>query len=258
MTSNTCEDCHATAAWSPARFDHASVTAACFTCHNGSTATGKNATHIQSANTCEDCHTSAAWTPARFDHAAVTGACFSCHNGSTATGKTPMHIQSANTCEDCHSTLAWLPARFDHASITGSCSSCHNGTRATGKPGNHFITSLDCVECHATTRWSPATFTHTSANYPSGHRQTNSCSDCHIGNSQANAWRNPSFRPDCAGCHANDFRADAHKKVDSPRILYTVSELRDCTGACHMYADSSLTRIIESRTGEHSASRGGW
>jgi len=91
-----------------------------------------------------------------------------------------------------------------------------------------------------------------------GHRQTFTCSDCHIGNSAANAWRNTAYRPDCAGCHAGDFRADHHIKIESPRVLYTVSELRDCTGACHTYSDSSMTTIRERRTGEHSASRGEW
>ncbi|MBM4337683.1 MAG: hypothetical protein FJ108_17490 [Deltaproteobacteria bacterium] len=117
---------------------------------------------------------------------------------------------------------------------------------------------MDCVECHTTTRWEPSTFTHTSANYPAGHRGTFACSDCHAGNAQANAWSNPSYQPDCAGCHASDFRADHHKKVESPRVLYTVSELRDCSGSCHTYTDSSMSRIQTSRSGEHSASRGGW
>jgi hypothetical protein len=188
----------------------------------------------------------------------VTATCITCHNGTTATGKTTNHIQSANTCGDCHTTLAWTPARFDHASITGSCSSCHNGTSATGKGTGHFVTSLDCVECHSTTRWTPSTFTHTSGNYPTGHRPVSPCSACHIGNAQANAWKTAAYRPDCAGCHANDFDAGAHPKVETPRINYTVSELRDCTGACHTYTDNTLTTIRTSRTAHHSASRGGW
>jgi hypothetical protein len=84
------------------------------------------------------------------------------------------------------------------------------------------------------------------------------CSSCHIGNAEANAWRTASYKPDCAGCHAADFRAGEHTKVDSPRIQYTVSELRDCTGACHTYTDSTLTRIKTSRTGHHRVSSGGW
>jgi hypothetical protein len=47
-------------------------------------------------------------------------------------------------------------------------------------------------------------------------------------------------------------------KVASPRTLYTVSELRDCTGACHTYTDASLTRIQTSRTGHHRVSSSEW
>ena len=49
------------------------------------------------------------------------------------------------------------------------------------------------------------------------------------------------YKPDCAGCHAGDYEQNEHKKVDSPRIYYTVSELRNCAGACHEYTDSSMT-----------------
>jgi hypothetical protein len=71
-------------------------------------------------------------------------------------------------------------------------------------------------------------------------------------------WSFPSYAPDCAACHANDFRPDEHKKVDTPRILYTVGELRDCAGSCHTYTDPSLTTIAETESGEHSVNRGGW
>jgi hypothetical protein len=228
------------------------------TCHNGTRATAKSATHLPTPNTCGDCHTTAAWSPARFDHAGVTGTCVTCHNGTRATGKSATHLPTTNTCEDCHTTAAWSPARFDHAGVTGSCGTCHNGTRATGKPTTHFITTMDCADCHTSSVWTPSTFRHASPSYPTGHRQTLDCRSCHVANTVASAWKTPSYKPDCAGCHALDFKPDAHKKVDSPRILYTVSELRDCTGACHSYTDASLTRIEKSRTGEHSASRGGF
>ena len=256
--SNACQDCHSTVAWSPARFDHSGVTGGCATCHNGSRATGKPATHLPTSNSCEDCHSTTAWSPARFDHTGVTAACATCHNGSTAPGKPANHLPTSNSCADCHTTVAWTPARFDHSAVTGSCATCHNGTTATGKPTSHFVTSRDCVECHGTTTWTPSIFRHSSPAYPSGHSATLSCQSCHLSNSESNAWRFPSYRPDCAGCHASDFQADHHVKVESPRTLYTVSELRDCTGACHLYTDSSLTRIKESRTGQHSASRREW
>jgi hypothetical protein len=187
----------------------------------------------------------------------VTAACSTCHNGGRATGKPADHLPTSNACEDCHTTVAWSPARFDHMSITGNCGTCHNGTRATGKPSDHFVTSLDCVECHRTTLWSPSIFQHTSPAYPEGHRVVD-CRECHVANTQASAWRTPAFRPECAGCHAADFKPEPHKKVDTPRLLYSVSELRDCAGSCHIYTDTLLTRIKETRSSKHSASRGGW
>ena len=46
-----------------------------------------------------------------FDHTGITGNCFSCHNGSTATGKPPNHVPSPNTCENCHNTMSWTDDR---------------------------------------------------------------------------------------------------------------------------------------------------
>jgi hypothetical protein len=35
-------------------------------------------------------------------------------------------------------------------------------------------------------------------------------------------------------------------------VLYSVAELKDCSGACHVYRDSSLTTIVTRRSGpEH-------
>ncbi|MEZ4291168.1 MAG: hypothetical protein R3E53_11780 [Myxococcota bacterium] len=36
----------------------------CFTCHNGTTATGKTPTHLPTSNTCSDCHVPSRWLPA--------------------------------------------------------------------------------------------------------------------------------------------------------------------------------------------------
>lgn len=257
QSSNQCDDCHRTTAWRPAGFDHSNVTGACSTCHNGTTATGKPAQHIQSSNICEDCHRTTSWIPAIFDHSNITGTCYSCHNGTTAPGKPNNHIQSSNQCEDCHSTTAWTPAGFDHSNAAGSCSTCHNGLNATGKPNDHFITALQCDECHNTTVWNPADFRHTSPNYPGDHRASLSCISCHSGNSETVNWPSPSYKPDCAGCHANNFKQDSHKKSEEPPPLqlYTVDELRDCSGSCHFYKNGVIEKA---RTGEHSTTDGGW
>ena len=249
-----CESCHGGAAFEGTPRD-------CRTCHGntGSLAlTGKPANHFQTASPCDDCHSTIAWSPARFDHAVVTAACSTCHNGMTATGKSPSHLPTPNSCDDCHTTAAWSPARFDHTVVTASCGTCHNGRTATGKPSNHFITSLECSECHNTSVWSVSTFRHSSPNYPGGHRQIGDCTACHVANTEASAWLMPSFKPDCAGCHATRFRPSPHTKVDSPQQLYSVSELRDCSGACHLYTDATLTQIQERRSGHHNPARGVW
>ena len=116
----------------------------------------------------------------------------------------------------------------NHNHVTGSCNSCHNGSNAQGQPGGHFITAEQCGVCHSTSTWTPAAYTHASPFFPNGGRHLNlSCDNCHIGNSQTNVWSTPVYQPDCAGCHANDFDQNKHPNE-------TVSDLRDCTGACHM------------------------
>ncbi len=230
--------------------DHTAASGTCVSCHNGSTATGKSAQHIQSSTNCDSCHVTTGWTQVNVDHSAVSGSCDYCHNGSTATGKPSNHVQTSAQCEVCHSTLAWLPASFDHSNAAGSCSNCHNGTTATGKGSGHFTTSLQCDDCHSTSRWTSIRFTHTGGNYPGDHRSQVGCLDCHRGNSQNPTWRNSAYQPDCAGCHAGDFKSGPHKKIKDG-TKYTVSELRNCAGSCHIYTDSSLTTIDKTRNRKH-------
>jgi hypothetical protein len=246
--------------WSVAGgFDHSAITATCFSCHNGTTASGKGPAHVPSANTCEDCHTTASWIIAGgFDHSTITATCFSCHNGTTASGKGPTHVPSANTCDDCHDTRSWSLANFDHSGIIGGCGSCHNGTVATGEPLAHFVTSLECDECHSTIAWQPIQFTHRSPNYSGDHAGQPDCNACHLGDTENVPWPFGAYKPDCAGCHANDFKAGPHKKYENPDVVYTVGELRDCTGACHIFTDSTLTTIKKRRSGEHRVNRGDW
>ena len=72
-TTDNCEACHTTYAWTPVtRFDHSDATGTCFTCHNGRIAAGKTPSHAQSGNTCDDCHTTGNWQNARFDHSQIT------------------------------------------------------------------------------------------------------------------------------------------------------------------------------------------
>ena len=260
LTTPACEDCHNTITFGRVgRIDHASVLGTCTSCHNGFTATGLPPQHIATNDQCDACHNTISWNNARFDHSNVTGTCSSCHNGITAIGKNPGHVQTTAECDDCHSTSTWLGAAFDHNSVTGLCLSCHNGSTATGKGSTHFVTTLDCDNCHTPTRWIPLTlFRHNSPDYPGDHRTATLCVDCHTTNNQTIAWPFTAYKPDCAGCHASDYKQDSHKKTESPETKYTVSELRDCTGSCHLYTDSSLTTIKKSRSNEHRASGGEW
>ncbi len=106
-SNNTCENCHTTVAWIPARFDHRGVTASCVSCHNGVSAPGKPAKHLQTSQDCVACHGTIAWAPATFNHLGVNAPCQSCHNGVTATGKQAQHPRTTLDCGVCHNTLNW-------------------------------------------------------------------------------------------------------------------------------------------------------
>jgi len=189
----------------------------------------------------------------RFTHQGVLpGACITCHNGGRAQGKPSKHLPVQLSCDSCHRTTVWRPVTFSHSTVMGTpCASCHNNNSATGKAGAHFVTAKGCESCHRTTGWKPTqSYAHTSAAYRM-HRSSVSCKDCHKTNNETIAWPNGNFKPDCAGCHANDFKAKNHVKSDNPRTLYTVSELKDCTGSCHTYADAAYSKVKESRAGKH-------
>ncbi|WP_455222961.1 hypothetical protein [Kaarinaea lacus] len=118
-SSDNCDECHVTTTWITStlpvdpNLDHSTFVGTCVSCHNGVTASGKSATHINSTDTCEACHTvyPDLWVPiASVDHTQVLGTCESCHNSIIAVGKSPSHIQTILDCSVCHSTTAWLPA----------------------------------------------------------------------------------------------------------------------------------------------------
>jgi hypothetical protein len=252
LTSDTCQSCHTTLAWLPVRVvDHTQVRGSCASCHNGVAAIGKPARHLATTAGCEACHTSNAWIPARFDHAAIgPHNCTSCHNSVRAIGLPRAHIPTTQQCDVCHGTLGWKPAKVDHASFLGSCASCHNNAGAVGLPPGHMTTRLDCSVCHAYPDWNLLHFRHTGAAYPGAHRAALSCTSCHTSDSDQVPYPSPANAGTCAGCHAKDFRPAAHPKV-LKGANYTVSELANCTGACHVYSDSSQSTISKSLPGPH-------
>ena len=239
---------------------HVGVVSGCATCHNGGSAPGKPPKHIVTNAPCETCHKSTVtFAGAGFSHAGIVANCASCHNGTAATGKPANHIVANAPCETCHkSTVTFGGARFDHTRITATCAGCHNGTTIEGKPARHFVTTLPCESCHRTASWLPVSYRHTSVAYVN-HGAGVDCAGCHTTNAQVVAWKFPAFRPGCAGCHVDRYRPTSHPKFERPvKVFYTAAELRDCTGACHVYADNTQRTISMRQSGVHRSVGGGW
>jgi len=234
----------------------------CDACHRPGTRIAETVMpprHIPTVEPCENCHrSSVTWAGARFSHVNVApGTCVSCHNGSTASGLPSGHLATSASCDSCHRTTTWTQTSFDHSSVVaGTCATCHNGRQATGTPRGHMVTTRSCDACHSTRSWDARSYTHLSPAYQP-HNASVSCYACHRTRTETIPWRFPAYQPDCAACHAGDFRAGEHKKVDSPQILYTASELRNCSGACHEYTDATFTVIRERRNGPEHRSRDG-
>jgi hypothetical protein len=251
-TSDNCQACHTTLAWLPVRtVDHAQVKGTCVSCHNGTVATGKSSHHIATRAACESCHTSNAWTPARFDHAAVAPhTCTSCHNAVQAIGMPRTHIPTTQSCDTCHGTLAWKPAKVDHTTLTSNCAVCHNNAGAVGQPPSHMVTRRDCATCHSYPDWSLIHFRHVSASYPGDHRTALACTACHSANTEQVAYSSPANAGSCGGCHAKDFKPAAHSKT-MKGLYYSANELANCTGACHVYSDTTQSTITKSLPGPY-------
>jgi hypothetical protein len=251
-TSTACQSCHTTLAWLPvARVDHTQVRGGCASCHNGAAATGKPSRHMATAAGCESCHTTNAWTPARFDHTAVPAhTCTSCHNSVRAIGMPRTHIPTIQSCDTCHGTLAWKPARIDHTGLSSGCAACHNNGGATGMSPGHLGTRLDCAVCHSYPDWSAMHFRHTHAAYPGNHRAVLACTSCHTSDTEQVPYASPAYAGTCAGCHARDFKPAAHPKTLKGQS-YTVAELANCSGACHVYTDATQSTITRRLPGPH-------
>jgi hypothetical protein len=251
-SSSNCEACHTTLSWLPvARVDHLQVTGSCVTCHDGSRARGKPSSHIASSGSCETCHTSNAWTPARFDHMSVAAhTCISCHDSVHAMGLPLNHVQTRQECDACHGALAWKPAKLDHSALTGNCASCHNNTIALGFSAGHMGTQRDCVTCHRYADWSALAFTHASAAYPGDHKAALACVACHTTNTDQIPYASAANAGSCAGCHSKDFKPELHPKTADGQN-YTASELRNCSGACHVYSDAALGTVSRSVSGPY-------
>ncbi len=182
------------ASWPPAQ----PPTPTCASCHNGSTATGKNTGHPVTALDCMSCHTTTVLQgcpnctlfgiPAGVVHNTAPyntpGTCVTCHNGTTAIGLSSdtghIPIGSAG-CDQCHSVYDGVGSinfstaavstisvsgvtkyGMKHSAVTGRCDSCHNGSYT----GQGLFGAVTKVSNHI-----PTTIISTSAN--------TDCTSCH-------------------------------------------------------------------------------
>ena len=188
-----CGQCHTTADWTSATFDH---NLSIFKL------TGKHA-----FVPCADCHIDKLFkgTPTE---------CNACH------AKDDVHqgVLGA-TCSTCHTTEAWTPSTFNHdlasfkltgAHVNAACSGCHNDLLFKNAPsdcyGCHAKDDVHqgglgsaCSTCHTTSAWTPSTFNHNAASFKlTGAHANAACSGCHKDLLFKNA------PTDCYGCHAKD------------------------------------------------------
>jgi len=198
----TCEQCHSTAAWRPATFNHAIFPL-----------TGGHA-----GLDCARCHTGGTLGP-------IPSNCYSCH--TTDYQRAPDHAAQAfpHTCEQCHSTAAWRPATSQHTSfpltaghaglactrchtggtfgpIPSTCYSCHTTNYQQAPDHAALAFPHGCEQCHTTTAWLPATFRHT---FPLAGAHNVACTQCHTGGNTS------SFN--CLTCHTRSATAGAHDEV---------------------------------------------
>ena len=123
-----------------------------------------------------------------------------------------------------------------------------------GKPTKHFVTTQPCESCHRTGAWIPVIFRHVSPTYPD-HGTRLACTSCHTSNAQTVPWKFAAYKPDCAGCHAGNFKPGSHKKYEKPAtVSYTVAELRDCTRRLphlhRQHADNDQDAALRSAPGQ--------
>lgn len=203
-TSGDCSVCHNTTNFADAFVDHASADVLgkrCDSCHDGITATGKDAKpdHVMTTQDCGVCHVAGGtFATAVFDHTGIVDNCASCHNGVDAIGKDakvdPPHIPTTEDCSACHTPTSFAGATFDHQGIVDNCASCHDGIAATGKAFNHVPSNEDCSVCHMTTGFLPATFSHDGI--------VDNCASCHdAGFATGKGPDHVATNQDCGVCH---------------------------------------------------------
>jgi hypothetical protein len=222
-----CSNCHKTAGWTAAQFDHMGINSNCLRCHasgGSGQAAPNDLVHAQLMGAdCSECHrsTRSFSSGARLDHAGITSGCeaVGCHADDKA--RTRGHA-SLIACQNCHSYPVWNNVRMDHNAIGATqCRSCHvRGGNAMAAPADQLhanVASQDCSVCHSTTTFVGATIDHSlivtgcgvsgchaadKATAPN-HTSLSSCESCHRYPSWTSVTMNHNAvgTTQCKSCH---------------------------------------------------------
>ena len=126
---SACAHCHGLDAWTPATFDHSTLsrTESCQSCHAKDRPVDELHRNLAADGACDACHATQAWRPARYDHARYFR--FDGHH--------PAH------CADCHE-----PGKgYESYSCTGC--HAHRPARMAAEHREEGIANWqNCVRCH--------------------------------------------------------------------------------------------------------------
>jgi hypothetical protein len=197
-----CGECHTTAAWRAAKFDHAKETEFALI-----------GVHARIA--CQDCHRSG-----RLEDPLPTD-CYGCHRGEDSHAG-----RLGKECNKCHDNEKWQTSTFDHTRdakwpLEGrhkevDCHACHTAATETQKLGTdchgcHRATDVhagklgsECEQCHGVEGWrSEVRFDHDLTDFPLlGLHVAVPCEQCHV----TRAYKG--VGSECYACHQKD---DVHK-----------------------------------------------
>ncbi len=236
-----CQQCHTTASWAGATFDHST--------------TGFALTGAHTTLTCLQCHVNN-----NYSLTSANTSCYSCHQADFTSTNNPGHVAAGfpTDCSICHSTINWTGATFNHSTtgfaLTGAhttllcqqchvnnnyslassntaCYSCHQTDFTNTNNPAHVAAGFptDCSICHTTTSWAGATFNHNSTPFPlTGAHVTVACTSCHINNVFAGT------PTDCYSCHKVDYTGTTnpnHVAAGFPTTCATCHTTTAWTGA---------------------------
>jgi hypothetical protein len=236
-----CQQCHTTASWGTATFNHST--------------TGFALTGAHTTLACQQCHVNG-----NYNLSSANAACYSCHQTDFTGTTNPGHVAAAfpTDCSICHSTVNWTGATFNHATtgfpLTGAhttlaCQQCHVNNNYSLSSANAACYSChqadftgttnpahvpagfptDCSVCHTTASWAGATFNHNNTPFPlTGAHVTVACTSCHINNVFAGT------PTDCYSCHKVDYSGTtnpSHVAAGFPTTCATCHNTTAWTGA---------------------------